>query len=262
MEQNEFIARIENADMVLVGLGEDFDNYALLKKDEKYISGCDKIKELNMHSLLPAWAFYCTQKMECTNVTEALLKLQDLLKEKNYFIVSVSTNRTIADISWKHDRLVMPCGSSKMKQCANECENVMPLDTSDEKQLNSFFDMLDEKNENIDLSTLLGTCSQCGQPLVLNNIYAEHYNENGYLEQWSQYMKWLQGTINRKVLIVELGVGLKFPSVIRWPFEKVAFYNQKSYFCRVHENLYQLTPELSLKGCGISKNAIEWLNGL
>ena len=262
MERNDLIAQIENADMVLVGLGEDFDNQALIKNDEKYVIGCERLQDMEMHWLLPMWAFYCTQKSKCDAVTEALVKLQELLQDKNYFVVSVSTNPLIADIQWKHDRMVMPCGSSKMKQCAAGCGDVALLDDVDESSLNNFFDKMYENAEESILSPLLGSCSECGQPMVLNNIYLDHYNENGYLTQWSTYMKWLQGTVNRKLLILELGVGLKFPNVIRWPFEKVAFYNQKSYFCRVHEKLYQLTAELSGKGCGISQNAIEWLRGL
>ena len=262
MDRNELIAQIDNADMVLVGLGEDFDNLALLKSDDNYMRGCMKLQERNMHSFLPAWAIYCTQKNGYTNVTEALHRLLELLKDKNYFVITVSTNHMIADVPWKYDRLVMPCGSDKKKQCSDGCGNVVSVDDNDIRNLEQFFDALYNEDEHVDLSTLLGTCSLCGQPMELNNIYTEHYNESGYLEKWSLYMKWLQGTVNRKLLILELGVGLELPSVIRWPFEKVAFYNQKSYFCRVHEKLYHLTAELNGKGCGISKNAIEWLRGL
>ena len=98
--------------------------------------------------------------------------------------------------------------------------------------------------------------------MVLNNIYAENYNEKGYLEQWSLYTKWLQGTLNRKLLVLELGEGMRFPTVIRWPFEKIAYFNKKAVFVRVNEELYQLTEELSEKGLGISKNAIAWLESL
>ena len=98
--------------------------------------------------------------------------------------------------------------------------------------------------------------------MVLNNVYAQHYDEQGYLEQWSIYTKWLQGTLNRRLVILELGVGMQFPSVIRWPFEKIAFFNQKAFFLRVHESLYQLDEKLSGKGCGISQNAIDWLSQL
>ena len=62
---------------------------------------------------------------------------------------------------------------------------------------------------------------------MLNNVYAENYDESGYLDQWGHYRKWLQGTLNRRLFVLELGVGMRFPSVVRWPFEKVAFFNQK-----------------------------------
>ena len=68
--------------------------------------------------------------------------------------------------------------------------------------------------------------------------------------------------MNHKLLVLELGVGMQFPSVIRWPFEKVVFFNQKAFLCRVNEKLYQLTEELAGKGCGISMNAIDWLKQL
>lgn len=105
----------------------------------------------------------------------------------------------------------------------------------------------------------LGVCPHCGKPFILNNIYAQNYNENGYLESWQRYTKWLQGTLNRNLLILELGVGMQFPSVIRWPFEKIAFFQKKSELYRVNEKLYQLSEELGGKAYSISKNAIDWL---
>ena len=90
----------------------------------------------------------------------------------------------------------------------------------------------------------------------------EEESEEGKTTRWERYMKWLQGTLNKKVLILELGVGMKFPSVIRWPFEKVAYFNQKAGFYRVNETLYQLTEELKEKGISIPKNSIDWLFGL
>jgi hypothetical protein len=53
---------------------------------------------------------------------------------------------------------------------------------------------------------------------------------------------------------------MNLPDVIRWPFEKIAFYNKKSSFFRINESLYQMTKELADKGVSIEKNAIEFLN--
>ena len=79
---------------------------------------------------------------------------------------------------------------------------------------------------------------------------------------WDKYTKWLQGTLNRNVLILELGVGLKYPRVIRFPFEKAAYFNKKADFIRVHGRLYQMTEELGDKGISIAQNAVAFLAGI
>lgn len=79
---------------------------------------------------------------------------------------------------------------------------------------------------------------------------------------WDKYTKWLQGTLNRNVLILELGVGLKYPGVIRFPFEKAAYFNKKADFIRVHGRLYQMTEELGDKGISIARNAVAFLAGI
>ena len=52
---------------------------------------------------------------------------------------------------------------------------------------------------------------------------------------------------------------MDYPSIIRFPFEKVGYYNRKASFIRVNERLYQLTPELREKGISIAQNSIDWL---
>ena len=63
-----------------------------------------------------------------------------------------------------------------------------------------------------------------------------------------------------KACILELGAGMEYPSVIRFPFEKVAFFNQKSVFYRVHGKLPFLTEELSERGFSIKTDAITFLS--
>ena len=52
---------------------------------------------------------------------------------------------------------------------------------------------------------------------------------------------------------------MNLPNIIRWPFEKVAFYNQKASFFRINEKLYQLTEEIGEKGISIERNARDYL---
>ncbi len=70
-------------------------------------------------------------------------------------------------------------------------------------------------------------------------------------ENWNDYMKWLGFTLNRHLLILELGEGFANPMVIRFPFEKTAFLNQKSKMYRVHPTLPQVTAEISERGTAV-----------
>ncbi len=217
--KQEYIDRIKDAELVLIGVGKEFEE----ARFQKTARAC-----------------------------EAIQTLARVLEGKNYFIITTCTNDILHSMHLKDDRVVSPCGTLTKKQCPEHCEGSLAEMTNE--------DMLKlEKAIENNREPDLGVCKQCGKPLVLNNVYANHYDEEGYLTEWSRYTKWLQGTLNKKLCILELGVDLAFPSIIRWPFEKVGFYNQKSVFIRVNEKLYHMSEELKDKGISISQNSIDWL---
>jgi len=220
---------IDDADLILIGIGKEFEKSVFQRSKD---------------------------------ALNALNRLAEVLEKKNYFVVSICTNDIASCSDLKHDRVVQPCGTVSLKQCINKCENGLQTLTEAE----SFF--LTEKLNNsipcgdwqsIYQEEFLGNCPECGARLVLNTVYTESYDENGYLKDWSRYTKWLQGTLNKKLCILELGVDLTYPSIIRWPFEKIAFYNQKAHFIRVNEKLYHMSEEIKDKGISVSKNAVQWL---
>lgn len=259
MRNDEILEKLRQADMVLVGLGEEFDAEDLLGQDEKYLTGREALKGAGLHWLTPAWNEFCLERSGNTAPDRALEKLAEILRGKNHFAVSVSTYSRVGMLG----RAVMVCGSWQMKQCVQGCkETLEPVTDQDRAGLKRTFEELYAGRALQGAPALQGICPVCGGAMILNNVYAENYNEEGYLEQWKLYMKWLQGTLNHELFVLELGVGMRFPSVIRWPFEKAAFFNRKAYFCRIHEKLYQLTKEISEKGCGISKKSIDWLGEL
>lgn len=254
--------KIEEAEMVLVGLGEEFQCPAGVRKLPEYERGRETLQSAGVPWLWPAWDDYCERRVK-TDVSEVLGKLADILAEKNYFVVSVAMNDYVAKAPWRAGRMVMPCGTSLKLQCAEESDREpVLLSREDSVLLEEVLEGLYTGKFEPEKLRGLGSGEDHHEPMVLNNIYAEQYNEKGYLEQWNLYTKWLQGTLNRRVLILELGVGMKFPTVIRFPFEKVAFFNQKSEFYRINEKMYQLTEELRGKGQGISQNAIDCLRNL
>ena len=248
--------KIEEAEVVLVGFGEEFECTEYLVDNEKYNRVCNQLVEYELEALLPYVNHYFLKKDE--RIIKALSKLESILHGKNYFIVSTCMNGMIKYCNLSKDRIVEPCGTIFKLQCQDGCKDAI-FDTPEE-----YFELINQCIENeCDWEKMKEhECGVCGKEMVFNTLYAKHYLEAGYLPMWSDYTNWLQKTVNKKLCILELGVGLKYPSVIRFPFEKMGFYNKKAYFVRVHEKLSQLTPDLKEKGFPIAVNAVEFLTDI
>lgn len=232
MNLNEFL---KDADMVLVGIGETFqDKFEGVEvEDEKNPT---IFEEFSRKKYLDS----CSDD----EVMQAYEKLEKLLEGKNYFVVTLCTDGKIFKTNIKPDRIVTPCGSYSFLQCEEVCsDDIYPLEKYEE--------LLENGKEPF--------CPKCGKKLVMNHIGIKKYSEEGYLKKWNLYIKWLQGSLNKKICVIELGVGMKYPTVIRWPFEKVTFINNKAKFVRVHEQLYQLTEDIKEKGSSIKENPVDFL---
>ncbi len=246
--------RIEEADLVLAGLGEELDVVRLVREDSWYQAKVQNIKN--------DWIIPYVEKLRIEQMAKGRCDMYKqlcfCLAQKNYFIVSVCQDDMIKGAGFDESRIVEPCGGHRKLQCSEKCSG--ELYEVPEKLLNQIKDFLDGKLTEEDLDEPL--CPGCGKPLVFNNIGAANYVEEGYLNQWMRYKKWLQGTVNKNVCLLEIGVGMKYPTVIRWPFEKITFYNQKAELFRVHSKLYQMAEEIKERGYGICQKPEEFLKEL
>lgn len=250
---------IKDAELVLVGIGSEMQ--VKLQTLEKIPEFTEKLSELEAEQgkdwLRPFLIRYFLKKEYHPQIVNAYESLKRLLEEKNYFIVSLSSDDLIKETAFREDRIVIPCGTYHVLQCENNCAGkLFPLEDDFRMKVRGWIlgkVSLAELNE--------PKCPDCGESLVMNQYGQTAYNEEGYLKNWQIYTKWLQGTVNRKLCIVELGVGMEYPSIIRWPFEKVCFYNQKSVFWRVHSSLWQLSEEIKMRGKSVKENPIIFLNG-
>lgn len=172
-------------------------------------------------------------------ILEAYNKLADILKDKNYYIVTTCYDDIIFDSDLKKEQITAPCGSIRRYQCENGCTGVIKSE--------------DEVNKD-------SKCPVCGGQYVKNIVKADKYNEEGYMDSWKNYGTWLSRTLNRKVVILELGTDFTYPTVIRWAFEKVVMINNKAYMYRINEKFWQLTEEINEKAESIKMNSIDYIN--
>lgn len=253
---------IEDSDMVLIGIGEEFEEgiqflessntYKIFKKKLE----AESLEEENYIWMYPYLLKRALEEEEIQNrVKEAYHVLLRMLEHKNYFIVTMNMDDMIHQIGFQSDRIVAPFGNYHIYQCENGCDDKI---WEDRDGISAMIDSI--VGEHVLLKDVKQPiCPVCGAKVVFNTINSNRYLEQGYLDNWKKYTMWLQGTLNKKLCIVEMGVSLNFPSVIRWPFEKTAFYNQKSTFIRINSKLPQLTDDIKDRGISVKGKAVDFL---
>ena len=192
---------IEQAQMVLVGIGTEFAVKEEAQEDP-FFTELAKTAQTDP-AAAALLAFHKSQKKvggcEKEQVQKAYEVLADLLKDKNYFVISLCEDGLLEQAGLKENRILTPA-----KEGEEETDSgVYPTDS------------------------------------------------------WET--KWLQGTLNRNLVILELGVGMELPQLIRFPFEKVAYFNQKSCLYRVHSHLYQMTEEIKERGYSVPMHPVTLL---
>ncbi len=253
----EIRQRIEDAELVLVGLGEAFQyDWGVLLRDDRY----QEIEKEIGDDESRVWIVSFLQKMILRRGSEerwrrAYQTLHGLLKDKNYFVVSLCMDDYLYEAGLDEKRLVTPCGGFRRMQCDQNCAGELSAMPED-----SYEAVLQYYRGERSIGELEEPrCEKCGGKLRFNQLGVKRYAEEGYLEQWNVYTKWLQGTVNKDFCMIELGAGMAYPGIIRFPFEKMAYYNRKAFLYRVHPQLYQLGEEIGGRGRGIARDPVDFL---
>lgn len=140
------------------------------------------------------------------------------------------------------------------------CKKAFEDDDKRISVLNEYNKILDKKNyfiitshqNNIFENTDFNTRRICN-PLI---------QDDNSEKQWDLYNKWLSASLNKKLLIIEIGEDFNHPNIFRWPFEKVVFINQKSKMFRINDVFYQLPADIGERAQSIKANGMSFVSEL
>ena len=261
-------SKIEEADYILVGCGLGFEKGAYLEEDvykplsKLGINSKSKLLEELQDDEAASWIhqilvnYYSKQ-----NTLKSYSLLNELIKDKNYFVLSMNTSELIMQSGIEQSKIVMPCGNEGLFQCSKSCTHDIHLN---QEYVRKFIEelsiIINDVKSGKSIKEYLPKCKECSEPLTFNvRANVESYVEEGYLPQWQNYMQWLSRTLNKKLLLLELDVNFTLPSLIRWPFEKNAFLNNKAFLIRVNQEFPQLPEEINGKGISVAMSSNEFL---
>lgn len=249
--------KMQDAELVLVGIGEEFGSKMSSMSEIPELAEAIAIAEANaeLKWLRPYMEAVYVRYYKDDKKKAAYDILEQLLSEKNYFVVSLRTDDAIYYTGLNKDKIVSPCGGYRFLQCEDGCDD--KIQEIEEDLLENLYRCIKDGG---DMKSIHAPrCPVCGKKMVFNQKSTPNYVEAGYLEQWNQYTRWLLGTVNKKVCVLELGVGMQFPNIIRWPFEKIVYFNQKATMFRIHSKLYQLSEEIKDRSYKIEEKPIDFL---
>ncbi len=257
---------IGESDLLLIGIGSEWNWIKRgIRKDSRYAEIIEFGNRDENKWLIPLIEFEYGYYNNDPSIDEAYKALRTLIGDKNYFLISELFLQDALMNGFDSERCVFPCGNYMYLQTADPSDALIETVKSEEflKIVDLIHGIINEKNGHLEENDVFFKPFFEGKELYLNQKRTEYskiiYNESAYLKNWEKYTKYLSDTLNRNLLVLELGVSLDYPTVIRWPFEKVTMISNKAHFVRVHERLCQHTPEIAAKTESVNMNSVDYI---
>ncbi|MBR1614310.1 MAG: Sir2 silent information regulator family NAD-dependent deacetylase [Treponema sp.] len=253
---------LQNADSILIGAGAGLSTSAGFtysgERFKKYFA--DFEKKYGFHdmysggftafeSLEENWAYWSRQ-IYLNRFVKAPLpvyeKLFELVKEKNYFVLTTNVDHCFQKAGFDKSRLFYTQGDYGLWQCSEACHKktydnqaavekmllaqgfVIQCDGSLELPGNGF--------EGIKMtvpSELVPRCPVCGKPMTMNLRCDDTFVEDeGWKRAAYRYEDFLKKNKDGRIVFLELGVGGNTPGIIKYPFWNMTYANPNAkYVC-------------------------------
>ena len=262
---------IDEADYILIGAGAGLSTAAGVdyggKRHERYFKDfIDKYGFKDMYSSSfynfdtpeERWAYWARHifanryDMGKTNVYQKLLKL---VENKEYFVITTNVEHQFWINGFENKRIFATQGDYGLLQCSKACHDKL---YPNEKLVTELLEKTDDCRVPSDL---VPYCPVCGEEMDVNlrkdNFFVEDEKWRG---MYNNYAGFLEKIDNEKVVFLECGVGFNTPSIIRFPFERMALSNSNAILIRLNLDYPQATHENEDKTISFDENIEEILD--
>ena len=255
---------INNADYILIGAGAGLSTAGGLEysgesfqKDYKEFIEKYHFEDLYTASFYPfssqeeKWAFWA-KLIKLNRFREPLKLYQELLafvKDKNYFVITTNVDGQFETAGFDTEKIFAVQGDYRFLQCENACHN----------QLYDNQEMVEEwlkhtKDCKIP-SYLVAKCPVCGGNMEMNlRKDANFVQDENWYKQAKRYEEFLDNAEDKKLLLLEIGVGFNTPGIIRFPFVQMVYNNITANLVRINKDYAFVNKEIENKTILFNEN--------
>ena len=246
---------IGNSDAILIGAGAglsssagiDYSKEKFKKKFPELVSAygmtdmyTSSFYEFNTEEeRWSYWAKHINYSYISREPLEAYQNLLKIVKDKNYFVITTNVDGQFLKSGFAKEKVFEVQGSYGKIQCSIPCHNKLYDDTKLVKE------MLKSK-DNLKVDTnLVPYCPICHQKMEINIRKDDSFVEDSNWHQlYNAYKNFINSNIDKKLVLIELGVGFNTPSIIRFPFERLAYEYENVTLIRINDRYTDITYEL------------------
>lgn len=174
--------------------------------------------------------------------------LYEILKDKNYYILTTNQDTQFNRV-FPEEKISAIQGDWRYFQCSRRCHD----------ELYNSVDTLHKLNKSIDENLkvpkdMIPRCPRCGaemEPWVRSWTFLEGKK---YREEYSKINKFLKANKNKRILLLELGVGRMTPMFIQEPFWQMTYTWPNAYYITINPRDALVPEELKEKGLAIHED--------
>ena len=271
---NDIKELIEQADCILIGAGAGLSTSAGINYagDEFKKEFAPFIKKYGFTDLYTAsfyefeteeekWAYFAKHiKFADTGrkATPLYKNIYELVKNKSYFVITTNVDEQFEKAGFEKNKIFATQGSYSKLQCSEACHNKLYDNT---ELVNR---MIEQTDSNLKIPTnLVPICPVCKERMEVNLRKDAYFvqDENWY-KQNKVYEDFVNNTKNKKVVLLELGVGFNTPMIIRFPFEQMTMKNKNWNLVRINKDNVMTWNDIEEKSILIQEDIANIINKL
>lgn len=239
---------LDRADHVVVGAGAGLSAAAGLEYDgkrfaENFGDFFIRYHITDMYSAMfypfdteeERWAYLARHirlnRYDNNRQTELYRRLYDIVSRKDYFVITTNVDGLFEKAGFAPERIFAVQGDYAYMQCAKGCHDGFYYNEALVREM-------DDRTKDCHVpSSLVPYCPVCGGRMEVHVRKDEYFvQDSRWHEKFSRYQSFMQKTYNRRTLLLELGVGYNTPTIIRFPFERMAAQKKNITLVRINRD--------------------------